>query len=125
MQRTKRKKITFRKIGGGTFRLANGKIVKPNETFQAFPEDIPAGFKDVVKALEPLPDEEPIETVSNFELEKAEQPEEKESPEGDDFELENREDGKWNVVKTTTGKPINESPLEKEEAETLMASLVE
>jgi hypothetical protein len=130
MQRKKkdeRKKITFRKIGGGSFRTADGRIIKPNQTFKAYPDDIPDGFKDVVKALEPLPEESPIETVSNFELEEAEQPSEKATPEGDEWEIEPREDEEdaWNVVSTTSRKPMNERPLSRDEAEEFLKTLQE
>jgi len=62
MERTKEevnslgeKKVEFRKIGGGSFRMANGKIIKPGQVFKAYPSQIPEGFRDSLIPLEDLP----------------------------------------------------------------------
>jgi len=52
MTRRKKDTIMYIKNGGGTFRLANGKIVKPGEKFNAHPNEIPQAFRDQVIALE-------------------------------------------------------------------------
>lgn len=38
---------TFRKKGGGSFRF-KGKIVKQNQTFEAYPSEIPENFRDII-----------------------------------------------------------------------------
>ena len=64
MERTKKedevnslgeKKVEFRKTGGGSFRMASGKIVKPGQVFKAYPSQIPASFRDTLIPLEDLP----------------------------------------------------------------------
>jgi hypothetical protein len=50
-----RKKLQYKKIGGGSARLVlDGRktIIKPNQTFAAYPEDIPEAFKDMIIPLE-------------------------------------------------------------------------
>lgn len=99
------KKVKFRKIGGGSFRMANGKIIKPGQVFEAFPEQIPGAFRDVVVPLEPELEDPPVEvTPPGYEIVK--------SP----------EKGKWNVV-NAQGKAINENPLSREDADVLVKEL--
>ena len=50
-----RKKLQYKKIGGGSSRLileGSKKIAKPGERFWAYPEDIPEGFKDTIISLD-------------------------------------------------------------------------
>ena len=47
--------ILWKKVGGGSFRMP-GKIIKPGQKFRARPDQIPAGFRDVVIPLEKIPD---------------------------------------------------------------------
>lgn len=47
----KDKKIRFRKLGGGSLRMP-GRIIKPNQVFSAYPDEIPPGFRDVVKPVD-------------------------------------------------------------------------
>jgi hypothetical protein len=44
-------KVRWKKVGGGSFRYSN-KIIKPGQTFWAFPSEIPKSFRDVVIALD-------------------------------------------------------------------------
>lgn len=41
-------KLRWIKRGGGSFRMGDGRIIKPNQKFLAALEEIPAGFRDVV-----------------------------------------------------------------------------
>ena len=43
-------KVRWKKIGGGSFRIGN-RIIKPGESFSAFPSEIPKAFRDVVIPL--------------------------------------------------------------------------
>ena len=53
MERTNTdQKIRFKKTGGGSLRLG-GKIYKPNQTFMAYPYEIPDAFKDVIVPVDP------------------------------------------------------------------------
>jgi len=46
-----REKIQYRKIGGGSLRLklsGQNRIIKQNELFSAYPDEIPPAFKDTI-----------------------------------------------------------------------------
>ncbi len=45
-----RQMLKFKKIGGGSFVL-KGKMIKPGQIFEAFPEDIPPAFKNTIMPL--------------------------------------------------------------------------
>lgn len=108
------KKVLYRKLGGGTFRTKTGKIVKPRENFRAYPEDIPAAFKDVIVPVEP---EELQQALVKEEKEKTEMNATK-------YEVKERSPGWFDVV-NSEGKAVNESALRKQEAEELAAVLSE
>ena len=57
------KKIRWRKDGGGTFRMGSGKIIKPGQTFDTYPSQIPEAFRDTVIALDKIPEKEQEELV--------------------------------------------------------------
>lgn len=102
--------VRWVKRGGGSFRLASGKIIKPNQVFMARPEEIPAGFRDIV-----VP-------VNEAELKAVE--------EGGTligmmvkFELRKTPADTYNVVNIKTEKVMNGYPLEKAEAEKLLQEL--
>lgn len=99
------KAISWRKLGGGTFRLGNGKIIKPNQVFTAALEDIPMGFRDIIKPVSgELPQEVPTRSVTQH-------------------EIQSKGIGWFNVINSATGKPMNEKGLRKEDAEKLLAEL--
>jgi hypothetical protein len=50
VQNAEEGKVRWKKAGGGSFRMGN-KIIKPGETFWAFPGEIPKAFRDVVIPL--------------------------------------------------------------------------
>lgn len=107
MERTKEVgKIRWKKIGGGSLRLARGKIVKPNEIFFASEDEISPAFKHLVVPLESLPVVEKVvlpPVVSKFFV--------KQVAVG------------WYDVVSADGKAINESKLRKAAAEELLDSL--
>lgn len=49
------KKIRYQKLGGGSLRMLN-RIIKPNQIFSAYPEEIPEAFNRWIKPLDPLPE---------------------------------------------------------------------
>lgn len=102
-------KIWWRKIGGGTFRLGRGKIVKPNERFKARPDEIPKGFRDVVIPLSELPEEDnkpatPASTEARF-------------------ELQSKGGGWYDIINTVSGKPVNSKSLRAKEAQEQLEEL--
>lgn len=65
------KLIKYKKIGGGSMRLADGRKIKPNEIFEATENSIPAFFRDLVekvKKAEPVPQE--IDEVEDVDVSK-------------------------------------------------------
>ena len=86
---------TWRKKEGGTFRLASGRKVKPNETFEAYPSDIPAAFMDLFELIDGNP--EAIERIITAPSK---------------FFINEREDDLFDVV-DKDGKCINDEPMAK------------
>ena len=113
MERTAEKKVRWKKIGGGSFHMVDeqGKqrIIKPGQTFAAYPHEIPQAFRDVVVALETLPEHKPPPPLA-----------------GKDpvYKLKARSGGGgWYDVVNPNGKVLNEKALKKEEAEKLIVDL--
>lgn len=106
-----REKLWYVKLGTGSLRML-GKIIKPNERFQAYPEDIPKAFADLIKCLE---DEEVQKLVAN-------KNKEYHVPELL-YELKEDESGGWWVVNGASKKPINPKPLTQVAAVTLQNSV--
>lgn len=103
---TERSKITWKKLGGGSFRLASGKIIKPNQVFEAYPEDIPVAFRDRVVPVNPddLPQEYPLEVVKA------------------NYQVIFKSPGWYDVV-DGNGKVVNEKRLRSEDAKRLVEQL--
>ena len=122
--------IRWRKTKGkGSFRLRSGKIIKPNQVFDAKEIEIPPAFKDLVEKVDP---EEvsltPVQPVKSTEVRRKstkgkkaplQEIEAKES----EFEAVEEEDGTFSVCLKSTQKAINEKPLTKEEAFQLVEDL--
>ncbi len=99
------KRIKWKKIGGGTFRMSSGKIIKPNQEFMATPEEIPSAFRDVIRPLDYVPDLKEISaTVPQT------------------YEIVHRSYGWYDIV-NSYGKKVNEKSLRKTEAETMVEQL--
>jgi hypothetical protein len=114
VENVERAKVKYKKIGGGSLRLG-GKIIKPGETFKAYPEDIPVSFRDLVIPVEggsvswekPATPPPPIVfTKPVFEL----------KPRG-------KSKSQYDVV-DGQGKAINEKPLTKAIGEKLIEDLL-
>ena len=50
----------WKKTGRGSFRMANGKIIKPNQVFSAKESEIPAGFRNLVIRMDAGVEEVPV-----------------------------------------------------------------
>jgi len=111
------REVEFVKTGRGSLRLnrsvylgsnksAKGKIIKPNQHFWARPSEIPKTFADVVKLVHALPPEPPLDVVGP----------------GYDMRPNAGVANMWDVV-DKQGKPMNEQPLTKGDAEELIAAL--
>jgi hypothetical protein len=104
MENTEKIAIRWRKVGGGTFRMANGKIIKPNQTFWAEINNIPEGFRDTIVPLSELPEEKPLEIADN------------------EYKLDSRGAGWYNIT-DSQGKVLNENALREDEAKEMLESL--
>ena len=103
-------KLQWRKIGGGSLRLF-GRIIKPNERFFAFTDEIPPSFRSSVVCL----DEVKMKQQETQTREKLEKPEEL-------YTLKHKGGGKWDIV-DEEGKALNEAPLSKARAAELLSAL--
>ena len=104
----KSNKVWFTKLGGGILRLANGRIIKPNQRFQIDPREIPAAFMDTLKAEDP---EKAEEVLSN-----------KVDVVPTVYEIKEDTPGWYDVV-DANGKAINEKKLRQGQAESLKQAL--
>lgn len=103
--------ITWKKIGGGSFRIGN-RIIKQNEVFQAKESEIPAVFRDIIIPQQIIPGKQEIKYVPvTYTLVPTDAPEDAE--EGDKY---------FNIL-DSYGKTINEKPLEESKAKSFIVSL--
>lgn len=108
-------KIRWIKTGGGSFRVTlDGKlkIIKENEKFVAFPDDIPEAFRDTIRPVDPK------QTVPR----KGEKVNPIVAPRSK-YKLMTRAPGWFNVVRESDDKIMNESAMRKDEADELLKSL--
>lgn len=98
------KKIRWRKTGSGSFRMANGRIIKPGQVFVASLREIPKAFRDTIVNMDELPPEKPIEHAESK------------------YEARHMGSGWWNVY-DAQGKKVNEKALRMPEARALVERL--
>lgn len=119
MERTERQKVKFKKVGGGSFTMGN-RIIKPGQVFEAFAEDIPMQFRNVVVPFEAagqiwgteatVKNETPILTKDAIKPV---------------YTLQSRGiNGLWWNIVDAQGKVLNEKALKKEVAEKLIEDLL-
>lgn len=101
-----RVKLWYKKVGGGSLRF-QGKIIKPEQKFQAFPEDIPDAFKDTIILLDGQKDTSP----KSLKTEKRK------------YELQHTGSGWYNIIDVENDKEMNDSKLRKADAEKLLEEL--
>lgn len=100
----------WRKIGGGSFRFGN-RIIKPNQTFYAYEEEIPMAFRQCIIRVSSV---NAKEIESKGELKKVELLFSRQSiPDNPGF---------YNVVNSVK-RAINKEPLTEEQAIALTSSL--
>lgn len=100
-------RIWWRKTGGGTFRMNNGRIIKPNQKFKARPDEIPEGFRDVVVPLDKTQaTEAPLPPIAKPQ-----------------YSIRQKSPGWYDVVDDNSGKALNEKGLRPEAAKELIAQL--
>jgi len=114
--------IHWKKVGGGSFRIGN-RIIKPGQTFLAFPHEIPKAFRDVVIAL----DGGAIFEEDKKKKKETVKPSDVKKP---TFVVEKRKGSQWwdvfNVQKVEgkeVKKKINDKGLPKEKADALKEDL--
>lgn len=128
-----KEKNKYKKVGGGTFRLRSGKIIKPGQTFFAHKHDIPEAFLLTLTLLEegkPVKTEKPKKEEPVLDETKKDEPKEEEKldeTKNDDppkvtYEIEKITIGWYNVV-DSDGKVMNEKKLRKVAADALVESL--
>lgn len=125
MERKKKVKPSWRKIGGGSLRLP-GRIIKPNQVFQADRSELPDLFMkylvpvgaEAEKAMKAERYEAPIDE-KNIQI-----PEYKKVKVSGSSEFIKEETGKgWFDVKDNEGKKVNEKSLREKEADALIEDL--
>jgi len=118
MERTKSvdgkpQKPLWKKIGGGSLRIGN-RIIKPNQTFEAYPEEISPGFRNLVI---------PVSADASFTKATPKEPTPEEVVK-EAYEVKPRGDSKvWFDVVDANGKVLNEKALKKDMAAQLKADL--
>ena len=98
-------KLRWQKVGGGSLRLVLSgvkKIIKPNEKFEAYLDEIPKAFKDQIIPLQPLPESVTAPVV-------------KAVPVVYTIEPIDSEGLLFNII-DSQGKVFNENPLDEETA---------
>lgn len=124
MERTKNKignnlgdRKSWKKVGGGDARLViNGRnrIIKPNEVFDAFEDEVPSAFRDVIICLNGNVSGKPTnkpETIVNVDVTPITYTKEATEVEG----LFN--------IKNSLGKIVNQKPITEEKADQFINDL--
>lgn len=112
------KRNKYKKVGGGSVRTRiNGqkKIIKPNETFWAFPHELPKNSKDCIIQLNGV-EEKVLKDNEKKQIEANLQKKEYSKVES------TRHPGEFNIV-DSDGKKLNEKTLSEEEADNLLKEL--
>jgi len=109
--------IRYKKVSGGSFHATIGgkaRIIKPGEIFDARPEEIPEGFRDVVIPLDPDEAKTANEAIPQTK-----------APSKLQYYVKKRDSGVgyYDVV-DKNGKVQNEKALRKDKAEELIESLM-
>jgi hypothetical protein len=108
--------MKWKNIGGGTFQVEAGRIIKSGEIFEADPQQVPQIFRDTIIPLDP--DQDPPQTLTR---KKAPAKQDPDPPTGK-YSIQKRNAGWFDVV-DQDGNYANESALRSGEAEELMLKL--
>lgn len=101
------------RVGNFYLRSADGKKlgrhILPGKRFMAFPSEIPKAFRDTVRPVNDLVDDDEGTATS---------------VEQDEFKIvKSKEPGLVDVINARTKKKLNDQPLKKEEAEAVVAQM--
>jgi len=115
---TEIKKPKWKKVGGGSLRLGNNRIIKPGQIFEALPEELPKSFRKFVIPMSGDANFKEVEAkesviipgvVPKYVVKKKE------------FTMEQKGKSKlWFNVLDGDGKVVNEKSLKKEDAQALV-----
>jgi hypothetical protein len=97
-------KIKWKMLGKNSFRMSNGRIIKPNEIFEANEAEIPLAFRDLIVLAGPIPEPPALEVA----------------PGG--YSVMSRGPGWYDVV-DAQGKVVNEGALRQADAQKLLEDL--
>lgn len=114
------KVIEWIKTGGGSFRMADGRIIKPNQKFMAKPSQIPTAFRDTVVPVDATilaGIEQAVEEEVQVAVAAATVP--------GKYEVRERGKGWYDVVDAEINKVMNTEALRAEDAEKLRRSLTD
>ena len=103
MERTKykdEKKLRWRKIGGGSFRMGSKRLIKPGQEFMAYDHEIPMGFRDTIILLDTVPEKEAEVPVKVKQAE---------------YTVKHRSGGYYNIL-DSNGKVVNEEAVKGKDA---------
>ncbi len=108
IQNTEKKKPKWRKLGGGTHTMANGRVIKPGEVFEADERELGGLIGRYFERLEPKPKVEPAPADDTSQV---------------SLEIRHTAGGWYDVINKATGKPLNAVKLRVEQAKTLAGTL--
>lgn len=97
-------KRKWKRLGNKSFRMANGRIIKPGQIFEATEEEIPKAFRDLIVLAEPAPPE-PSLSVSSA-----------------GYQIRHR-GSNWYDILDPQGKVVNEKALRQDEARKMLDDL--
>ena len=129
--------VKWKKIGGGSFLMEDGRRIKPNQVFMATEDQIPQGFRKMVIRFEGAIPSTVRRIQTQLKLEAIpviSVPSEPDASPAVEEALEDAKDsvfkmaprgiGWWNVVNTSTGKVLNEKALRHTDALKMIESLL-
>ncbi|TSA08014.1 MAG: hypothetical protein D4R73_09160 [Deltaproteobacteria bacterium] len=97
-------KRQWKLLSNKSFRMVSGRIIKPNQVFEATEEEIPKAFRDLIVPMTPVPEEPALEVA----------------PGG--YSIMSRGPGWYDVV-DAHGKVVNEGALRQADAQKLLGDL--
>ena len=114
MERVRSQKFLWKKIGAGSFRMANLKYIKPGQIFEATEEEIPVAFRDLIVRVDGDASPSPVEVEKKLD---------DVAKEASEYTLKARGGGGWYDVVDINGKVVNEKALKQDAALELINTL--
>ena len=130
-------RIRWKKIGGGSLRFLPNRIIKPGQIFEAYPEEIPKAFRDIVVPVDYRSDEVSVSSKSVPKVNKKEvtrkeaRKAEEKAIEAMPAEVVKAAKPKYKLVEVEggfqivgrTGKRLLDTPLSEADAKKLLVSM--